>query len=56
MILEHYQWAIEFKETGEIIGNIGLLEINKNDENCEVGYCIGKTFWNKGIMTEVLFK
>lgn len=52
--MEHYQWAIELKETGDVIGNINLLEISNNDENCEVGYCLGKAFWNKGIMTEAL--
>lgn len=54
--MEHYQWAIELRETGDVIGNISLLEINNNAENCEVGYCIGKAFWNKGIMTEALSK
>ncbi|GAA0116354.1 GNAT family N-acetyltransferase [Clostridium senegalense] len=54
--MEQYQWAIELKETGHAIGNISLLEINNDDENCEVGYCIGKAFWNKGIMTEALLK
>lgn len=49
---EHYQWAIELKEIGEVIGSIGLVDINNNDENCEIGYCMGKAFWNKGIMTE----
>lgn len=53
---EHYQWAIELKETGEVIGNISLLEINNSDENCEVGYCIGKAFWNKGVVTEAFSK
>ncbi|WBW97334.1 GNAT family N-acetyltransferase [Oceanirhabdus sp. W0125-5] len=51
---EHYQWAIELKENGEVIGTISLIEINNKDENCEVGYCIGKEFWNKGILTEAL--
>lgn len=49
---EHYHWAIEFKGTGEVIGNIDLLQINNKDENCEIGYCISKDFWNKGITTE----
>ena len=54
--MEHYQWVIELKETGDAIGTISILEINNSDENCEVGYCIGKAFWNKGIMTEALSK
>lgn len=53
---EHYQWAIELKENGQVIGNIGLTAIDNDNENCEVGYCIGKNFWNKGIVTEAFSK
>ena len=50
--MEHYQWAIELKEIGEVIGSIGLVNIDNDNENCEIGYCMGKAFWGKGIMTE----
>lgn len=50
--IESYQWAIELKESGSVVGSISLMGINNGNENCEVGYCIGKEFWNKGIMTE----
>ena len=50
-------WAIVLKETGETIGCIGYynhensnIPIGEND--CEVGYWIGKPFWNRGIGTE----
>lgn len=49
---EYYQWAIELKETGQVIGSISLMNIDNHIENCEIGYCIGKEFWNKGIVTE----
>jgi len=49
---EHYQWAIELKDIGEVIGSIGLVDLDNNNENCEIGYCMGKAFWGKGIMTE----
>ena len=52
-------WAIVLKETGEAIGCIGYythetsnIPIGEND--CEVGYWVGKPFWNKGICTEAL--
>ena len=52
-------WAIVLKETGEPIGCMGYytqatsnIPIGEND--CEVGYWVGKPFWNKGICTEVL--
>ena len=50
--IECYQWAIELKDIGEVIGRIGLVDIDNNNENCEIGYCMGKAFWGKGIMTE----
>ncbi|MBW9157796.1 GNAT family N-acetyltransferase [Clostridium sp. FP2] len=49
---ENYNWAIEIKENGSVVGSIGLMNIDNNIENCEIGYCIGKAFWNKGITTE----
>ena len=51
-----YQWAIQYKETSEVVGNINLLEVYDKDENCEVGYCLGRKYWSKGIVSEALFK
>ena len=52
-------WAIVLKETGEAIGCIGYythetsnIPIGEND--CEVGYWVGKPYWNNGICTEAL--
>ena len=45
-----YHWAIEDKETKEVIGSIASV---KNDGICaEVGYTLGLKYWNKGYMTE----
>lgn len=49
---EYYQWAIELKESGQVIGSISLMNIDNHIENCEIGYCIGKAFWNRGIVAE----
>lgn len=52
-------WAIVLKETGEPIGCIGYyafgasnIGIGKND--CEVGYWVGKPYWNRGVCTQAL--
>lgn len=52
-------WAIVLKSTGEPIGCIGYytyatsnISIGEND--CEVGYWIGKPYWNQGLCTEAL--
>ena len=31
-----------------------LLSVNDLLNNCEVGYCIGYEYWNKGITSEAL--
>lgn len=49
-----YQWAIELKEIGEPIGSISVVHMNEAASMVHVGYCIGKTWWNKGITSEAL--
>lgn len=50
-----YQWAVTVKENGDVpIGSVSVVEFNDLLENIEIGYCIGKNWWNKGIVTEVL--
>ncbi len=50
----YFNWVIELKDTKEIIGNIEVIKISKRDEMCEVGYCYGSKYWNKGYGTEAL--
>lgn len=50
-----YMWAITLKENGDVpIGSVSVVEFNDLLENVEIGYCIGKKWWNQGIVTEVL--
>ncbi len=49
-----YNWGIVLKDYGKVIGSIGVVNQNTDFDRCEVGYCIGKSFWGKGIMTEAL--
>lgn len=39
---------------GAPIGSIAAVAVRDRDENCEIGYCIGRAWWGKGIMTEAL--
>lgn len=48
---ELINFAITLKPNNEIIGAIGL-SVNKRFNRAELGYWIGKPFWNKGICTE----
>ena len=51
---EFCQWAIALKENGpEPIGNISVVGW-KDGEVPEIGYCMGRRWWHRGIMTEAL--
>jgi len=45
-------WAITIKESGDLIGAIGLMNFQEIFLHAEMGYWIGKPFWNKGYATE----
>lgn len=52
---KYYQWAIILKENGdEPIGSIGVVKMNENVSMVQIGYCIGKTWWKRGITSEAL--
>ncbi len=44
-------FAVTLRETGELIGAIGL-SIKREHSHAEMGYWIGKPYWNKGYATE----
>lgn len=46
-------WAICLKESGEVVGAIGLILKFEHDK-AETGYWIGIPYWNKGYATEAL--
>lgn len=49
-----YNWAVELKETHELIGTISTVSITRKHRNCEIGYCYGSRYWGKGYATEAL--
>jgi [ribosomal protein S5]-alanine N-acetyltransferase len=49
-----YEWAIELKEIKEVIGSIAIVELDEENDACEIGYCISRKYWGKGIMSESL--
>ncbi len=36
------------------IGSISVIELDDRIEKAEIGYCIGKNWWHRGIMSEAL--
>ena len=52
---DYYQWAIVLKEHGnDPIGSISAVHINDDIGIIHFGYCIGKSWWHQGIMSEAL--
>ena len=51
----YYQWAIVLKDRGnDPIGSIGAVGQNDAISMVHIGYCLGKTWWHQGIMSEAL--
>lgn len=60
-IKEHHTFAITDKQSGKVIGSVGIEQSGKvfgrefADKNInEVGYVLSKDYWGKGLMTEVV--
>lgn len=49
---DFYQWAIEYD--GQVVGSISVVEQNSDIRKAEIGYCIGKAWWHRGITSEAL--
>ena len=44
---DFYQWAIVLKEIKEPIGSISVVASDEKTEMAEIGYCIGRLWWNQ---------
>ena len=52
---DRYNWAITLKEKGDDpIGNISAVHVFEKTESVEIGYCMGRAWWGKGVMAEAL--
>ena len=50
-----YQWAIVLKEDERRpIGSIGAVKLDDVISCVQLGYCIGRRWWHRGIMSEAL--
>ena len=49
---DYYHWVITLKESdNEPVGTIHG-QVNDDLDLIQIGYCLGRAWWNKGIMTE----
>ena len=46
--------AVELKQTGELIGDAGVNEVEGRPGEVEIGFVIGREFRRKGLATELL--
>lgn len=48
------RWGIVWKETGELVGTVGLNNLSLNSKRTEIGYELLPAHWRKGIVTEAV--
>ena len=46
--------GVESKETGDLIGDTGVSEVDGKPDEAEIGYCIGAKYRGKGYASELL--
>lgn len=52
---KYYHWAIVLKDNGnEPIGGISVVHMNEDISMVHIGYCLGRAWWRRGIMSEAL--
>ncbi|WP_017379152.1 GNAT family N-acetyltransferase [Paenisporosarcina sp. TG-14] len=48
------RWGLQVKETEELVGTIGLNNLQLWSKKCEVGYDLHPDYWSKGYIKEAL--
>lgn len=51
---DFYQWAIVLKDLDQPIGSVSVVNQDPRVDLAEIGYCIGKHWWGRGIMPEAV--
>lgn len=49
-----FQWGLERKEGGQVIGTCTLFHLDPANAKAELGYGLASAHWGKGYMTEAL--
>jgi ribosomal-protein-alanine N-acetyltransferase len=49
---DSYDWGFVYKESGELFGSGGLV-FNEEQKLYEIGYAIMKSYWGRGLTTEI---
>ncbi len=51
---EGMRWAIVDKHSGTVLGSCGYHNVKAEHRRAEVGYEIGRSYWGRGVMQEVM--
>ena len=51
---DYYNWAIVWRESGAVIGNIEAFKLRESVGEVTLGYCLSRAFWGRGIMPEAV--
>lgn len=49
-----FQWGVERKEDGALLGTCTLFSIHSGNMRAELGYCLHSAHWGRGYMGEAL--
>ena len=47
-------FVIELAAEKRVIGTIGLMWVQQDSRSAEIGYSLGRAYWNRGLMTEAV--
>ena len=47
-----YNWGIELKELGQVVGSISVVHAEEDIGALELGWALGRAWWGRGIMPE----
>jgi ribosomal-protein-alanine N-acetyltransferase len=50
----YMHWLIQLKAINQVIGSIGIVNMDEAELEAEVDYCISRQYWNQGITSEAL--
>ena len=50
----YFNWALELKSIGEVIGSIAVVQLHEPTLSATLGYCLGEAFRGQGLMPEAV--
>lgn len=49
---ELFQWGVELRESGRIVGHVTLASLDASNGRAELGYSLARAHWGTGLATE----